>query len=381
MHVKLLEYQAKEFFRKYDIPVPKSRVASTPDEARKIAEALGPVAIKAQLPVGGRGKAGGIKFADTPGEAAEIAGTILGSQLKGIEVKKVLVEEKLSIVDELYLGVTVDRKNGSYVVLASAEGGVDIEEVAAKTPEKIVRHPVDPSQGLRIYHCRWIAKKLGFKGREMNDLASLIGKLYRVAHESDAELTEINPLALTAEGFVAADARLNVDDNALFRHPELAELSWETDLSELTEREREARGLGLTYVELDGDIGIIGNGAGLTMATLDTVTLHGGKPANFLDLGGGASPERIEAAVSFVIQDPRVEAVFVNILGGITRCDDTARGIIDARERLGVDKPFVVRMVGTNEEEGRRMLREEGIVSHDTMEDAAEAVVAATGGV
>lgn len=378
--MKLLEYQAKEFFRKHGIPLPKSQVASTPEEARDIADKLGPVAIKAQLPVGGRGKAGGIRFADTPDEAAEIAGAMLGSGLKGIEVKRVLVEEKLSIVDELYLGVTVDRKNGSYVVLASAEGGVDIEEVAAGTPEKIVRHPVDPSQGLRIYHCRRMAKKLGYSGREMNELASLIGKLYRVAHESDAELTEINPLALTEEGFVAADARLNVDDNALFRHPELAELSQESDLSELTEREGEARSLGLTYVELDGDIGIIGNGAGLTMATLDTVTLHGGKPANFLDLGGGASPERIEAAVSFVIQDPRVEAVFVNILGGITRCDDTARGIIDARERLGVDKPFVVRMVGTNEEEGRRMLREEGIVSHDTMEDAAEAVVAATGG-
>jgi len=378
--VKLLEYQAKEFFKKYDISVPKNRVASTPEEARKIAETLGPAAIKAQLPVGGRGKAGGIRFADTPGEAAEITGAILGSRLKGIEVKKVLVEEKLSIVDELYLGVTVDRKNRCYVVLASTEGGVDIEEVAARTPENIVRKLVDPSQGLRIYHCRSIAKMLGYSGREMNDLASLIGKLYRVAYESDAELTEINPLALTAEGFVAADARLNVDDNALFRHPELEELSLETDLSELTEMEREARRLGLTYVELDGDIGIIGNGAGLTMATLDTVTLHRGKPANFLDLGGGASPEQIAEAVAFVLGDPRVKAVFVNILGGITRCDDTARGIINARGRLDVDKPFVVRMVGTNEEEGRRMLQEEGIVSHDTMEDAAEAVVAATGG-
>jgi len=380
MLVKLLEYQAKEFFRKYDIPVPKSRVASTPDEARKIAETMGPAAIKAQLPVGGRGKAGGIRFADTPGEAAEIAGRILGSRLKGIEVKKVLVEEKLSIVDELYLGVTVDRKNRCYVVLASTEGGVDIEEVAAMTPEKIVRKLVDPTQGLRIHHCRSIAKKLGYSGREMNDLASLIWKLYRVAHESDAELTEINPLALTDEGFVAADARLNVDDNALFRHPELKALSQETDLSELTDMEREARRLDLTYVELDGDIGIIGNGAGLTMATLDTVTLHGGRPANFLDLGGGASPERIAEAVAFVLGDPRVKAVFVNILGGITRCDDTAQGIIDARERLGVDKPFVVRMVGTNEKEGRRMLREVGIISHDTMEDAAKAVVAVAGG-
>ncbi|GAG02538.1 unnamed protein product, partial [marine sediment metagenome] len=217
--MKLLEYQAKEIFRRYDIPTPRSEVAESSMGAREIAERLGPVAIKAQLPVGGRGKAGGIKFAESPEEAEKIAGGLLGSRIKDIEIKKVLVEEKLDIKDELYLGVTVDRKNRCYVVLASSEGGVDIEEVAEETPEKIVKQMIDPLLGIRDYHCRSVAKRLGYSGREMNDLAGFIRKLYRVAFEMDAELTEINPLALTEEGFIAADARLNIDNNALFRHP------------------------------------------------------------------------------------------------------------------------------------------------------------------
>lgn len=378
--MKLLEYQAKEIFRRYDIPTPRSEVAESPKGAREIAERLGPVAIKAQLPVGGRGKAGGIKFAESPEEAEKIAGGLLGSRIKDIEIKKVLVEEKLDIKDELYLGVTVDRKNRCYVVLASSEGGVDIEEVAEETPEKIVKQMIDPLLGIRDYHCRSVAKRLGYSGREMNDLAGFIRKLYRVAFEMDAELTEINPLALTEEGFIAADARLNIDNNALFRHPNIAEIQREGELSEFSAREQEARTLGLTYVELDGDIGVIGNGAGLTMATLDSVTLLGGKPANFLDLGGGASPERIETAVTFVIKDPRVKTVFVNILGGITKCDDTALGIIETRRRLGSEKPIVVRMMGTNEEEGKRLLEEAGIETLDTMEEAAERAVALAGG-
>ena len=378
--MKLLEYQAKEIFRRYDIPTPRSGVAESPKDAREIAERLGPVAIKAQLPVGGRGKAGGIKFAESPEEAEKIAGGLLGSRIKDIEVKKVLVEEKLDIKDELYLGVTVDRKNRCYVVLASSEGGVDIEEVAEETPEKIVKQMIDPLLGIRDYHCRSVAKRLGYSGREMNDLAGFIRKLYRVAFEMDAELTEINPLALTEDGFIAADARLNIDNNALFRHPNIAEIQREGELSEFSAREQEARTLGLTYVELDGDIGVIGNGAGLTMATLDSVTLLGGKPANFLDLGGGASPERIETAVTFVIKDPRVKTVFVNILGGITKCDDTALGIIETRRRLGSEKPIVVRMMGTNEEEGKRLLEEAGIETLDTMEEAAERAVALAGG-
>ena len=378
--MKLLEYHAKEIFRRYDIPTPRSEVAESPKGAREIAERLGPVAIKAQLPVGGRGKAGGIKFAESPEEAEKIAGGLLGSRIKDIEIKKVLVEEKLDIKDELYLGVTVDRKNRCYVVLASSEGGVDIEEVAEETPEKIVKQMIDPLLGIRDYHCRSVAKRLGYSGREMNALAGFIRKLYRVAFEMDAELTEINPLALTEEGFIAADARLNIDNNALFRHPNIAEIQREGELSEFSAREQEARTLGLTYVELDGDIGVIGNGAGLTMATLDSLTLLGGKPANFLDLGGGASPERIETAVTFVIKDPRVKTVFVNILGGITKCDDTARGIIETRRRLGSEKPIVVRMMGTNEEEGKRLLEEAGIETLDTMEEASERAVALAGG-
>jgi len=379
--LKLLEYQAKQVFGKYGLPIPRGSVAGTPEEAKEAASKVGgPVAVKAQLPVGGRGKSGGILFAETPDEVAEMAGRLLGSRLKDIEVRRVLVEEKLSIRNELYLGITLDRGNRSYVVLASTEGGIDIEEVAAKTPERIVRHVVDPLGGLRPYHARWVARRLGYSGGDMNALTDVILRLYRVAQETDAELTEINPLALTDAGFVAADARLNVDNNALFRHPELAQMSQEAEEAELSEREWEARGLGLTYVELDGDVGVIGNGAGLTMATIDTVTLHGGRPANFLDLGGGASAELIGTGVSYVLSDPRVRALFVNILGGITRCDETARGVIEARERTGSGKPIVVRMTGTNEEEGRRLLKEAGIDALDTMEEAAERVVALTGG-
>ncbi len=378
--MKLLEYQAKQVFGKYGLPIPRGGVAGTPEEAKEAASKIGgSVAVKAQLPVGGRGKSGGILFAETPDEAMKAAGRLLGSMLKDIEVRRVLVEEKLSIKDELYLGMTLDRTNRSYVVLASREGGVDIEEVAAKTPERIVRYVVDPLGGLRPYHARWVARRLGYSGRDMNSLTNVILRLYNVVQKTDAELTEINPLAATDAGFVAADARLNVDNNALFRHLDLAQMSQEAEEAELSEREREARGLGLTYVELDGDIGVIGNGAGLTMATIDTVTLHGGRPANFLDLGGGASAELIGTGVSYVLSDLRVRALFVNILGGITRCDETARGVIEARERTGSGKPIVVRMTGTKEEEGKRLLKEAGIDALDTMEEAAERVVALAG--
>ena len=379
--MKLLEYQAKKVFRDYDLWTPRGIVADSAGGVREAAEKFGPVAIKAQLPVGGRGKAGGIQFAGTPDEAESVAGDLLGSEIKGVPVERLLVEEKLEILDELYLGFVVDRRSRSYVLLASREGGIDIEEVASSTPDKIVRYPVDPLIGLRSYHCHRIAGLLGFSGAKMFSLAEMIGKLYRIAWEMDAELTEINPLAVTPDGFVALDARLNTDDNALFRHRELVEASLSSGFSDLSEREREARDLGLTYVELDGDIGIVGNGAGLTMATIDTVALHGGHPANFLDLGGGASAERIEAGVSFVMRDSRVKAVFVNILGGITRCDDIANGLVLARSHIGSDKPLVVRLVGTNEEEGRKILEAQGIPILETMEEAADRVVASGGGV
>jgi len=379
--LKLLEYEAKEYFKKYGIPTPWGRMVTTPEAAADAVKELGrPVVIKVQLPVGGRGKAGGVKFADTPAEAELAASQLLGMSIKGLTVEKLYVEEKIRIVNEVYLGVTVDRSNRCYVILASGEGGMDIEEVAARTPDRIVRHRVDPVLGLRSYHCNLMAKRLRYGDRKMRAFAAFVSKLYALALEMDAELTEINPLAEVEDGFIAADARLNVDNNALYRHKELEEKLLHSYQGELTEREMEARAMDLAYVELDGDIGVIGNGAGLTMATLDTVMLHGGKAANFLDLGGGATPERIGRAVKFVLGDPRTRALFVNVLGGITRCDHTAEGIVAARKELGVSKPIVVRMMGTKEAEGKTILKEAGIETLDSMEEAADMAVRLAGG-
>lgn len=378
--MKLLEHEAKEYFKKYGIPTPQARVIKKPEEAEDFTDSIGKsVVVKAQLPVGGRGKAGGILFADTPGDAAEKARQLVGTEIRGIEVKKIMIEEKLDILNEIYVGVTVDRSNNCYVVLASSKGGIDIEEVAEATPEKIVRHKVDPIHGFKSFHANEIARKLGYSDGEMVDLSQILQKLYNLAIDMDAELTEINPLTETVDGFIAADARLNVDNNSLFRHKELKEKLTESYHGELTKRELEARNKGLTYVELEGNIGIIGNGAGLTMATLDTVQLYGGAPGNFLDLGGGADPESIEKAVNFVYSDRRIDALFVNVLGGITRCDHIAEGILNARGE-SEDKPIVVRMMGTKEEEGKKILSEAGIETMDSMEEAAQRVVALTGG-
>lgn len=380
--MKLLEYEAKEVFKRYGVPLGMSAVAKTPDEARDAAMIIGrPVVVKAQVGVGGRGKAGGIKPADTPEQAHEVAKQILGMKIKDLIVRKVLVEELLPIQHEIYLGVIVDRAARCYTILASGEGGMNIEEVAAKTPEKIVRHNIDPLIGFRSYHANLVAKRLGYGGKKMQQLSDILMKLYRVAYDMDTELTEINPLVETAEGFIAADARLNIDNNALYRHKEMEAKYLESFEGELTPREKEARAMDLTYVELSGDIGIIGNGAGLTMATLDTVMLYGGRAENFLDLGGGASPDRIGKAVEFVLKDNRINALFVNVLGGITRCDDTAKGIIEARKKLGENKPIVVRIMGTNEEEGKRLLHGAGIETNDTMEEAAQKAVRLAKGV
>jgi succinyl-CoA synthetase beta subunit len=379
--LKLLEYEAKEYFMKYGIPTPAGKMVTSPEAAREYTAGLGkPVVIKVQLPIGGRGKAGGVKFADTPDEAAEAAGALLAMTIKDMRVRKLYVEEKVGIVNEIYLGVTVDRNSKKHVILASDEGGMDIEVVAAETPERIIRHLVDPVDGLRSYHCNYIATRLGYRGRKMRQLGSFIAKLYELAVGMDAELTEINPLAEVEDGFLAADARLNVDNNSLFRHVELEEKLLDSYMGEFTGREMEAKEQGLTYVELDGNIGIIGNGAGLTMATLDTVMLQGGKAANFLDLGGGATPERIGKAVKFVLGDERTRALFVNVLGGITRCDYTAQGIVAARKELGSDKPIVVRMMGTKEAEGRAILKENGIDTLDSMEEGARMAVKLAGG-
>ena len=373
--MKLFEYEAKNILAKYGIPIPNGGLATTPEQAEEIASKIkAPYAVKAQLLVAGRGKAGGILFAETPQEVKEKAEKLLGSEIKGITVKSVWIEEKLAIKRELYFGVTVDRFQKAYVAIASSAGGMEIEEIAEKMPEKLVKFTVDPIEGFRSYHANYMAKKLGYEGKQMLQLASIFTRLYKAAMDYDAELMEMNPLVETVDGqFVAADARLIIDDNALYRHPDYtARLAEE---GEFSPEEIEARQKGLAYVKLDGDIGIIGNGAGLVMATLDAVQLYGGKPANFLDVGGGAPADRIAAALNIVLSNPNVKVVFINILGGITRCDEVAKGIIDARKRVGFTKPMVIRLVGTNEQEGKRILTEAGIHVLDSMEEAARKAV------
>jgi succinyl-CoA synthetase beta subunit len=380
--LKLFEHEAKTIFSKYKIPTPKGELVTSPARALETAaEINAPVAVKAQVLVAGRGKAGGILFSTSPNEAELAAKRLLSTEIKGFKVRSVLVEEKIPIEKELYFGITVDRSNHCYVAIASSEGGVDIEEVAAATPEKIVKVFIDPLQAFHLHHARRIAKRLGYSGSRMQNLATIFLKLYNVAMDCDAELAETNPLAETTDGkFVAADARLIIDDNALYRHPEFRERSIEG--AEVPPLELEARKMGLAYVKLEGNVGVIGNGAGLVMTTLDAIQLHGGRPANFLDVGGGASADVIAAALNLVFSDSGVEVVFINILGGITRCDEVAKGILEAKRKVGFLKPMVVRLVGTNEKEGRRILTEAGIHVLDSMEEAAKRAVeiAGTGG-
>lgn len=371
--MKLHEHEAKTIFQKYEIPTPRGETANSSTLVKEVTAKLGvPVAIKAQILVSGRGKAGGILFANSPEEAENVAKKLLGAEIKGVNVKEVLVEEKIVAKKELYFGITIDRAKCSYVAIASSQGGIDIEEVAMTMPEKIVKVFIDPTYGFRSYHAYHVAGKLGYVGSQMRDLATIFVRLYRIAMDYDAELIEINPLIETSEGkFVAADSRILIDDNALYRHPEYQRRLIQEGETELSAQEIEAQKTGLAYVKLDGNIGIIGNGAGLVMATLDAVQFYGGKPANFLDVGGGASADMMAQALDIVLSDPKVEAVFINILGGITRCDEVAKGILEAKKRVGFTKPIVIRLVGTNEEEGRRILTEAGIHFLDSMEEAA----------
>lgn len=375
--MKLFEYEAKTILAKFMIPIPKGGLATSAAQAREIASTLTPpYAIKAQVQIAGRGKAGGILFANNPQEAEKIADRILGMEIKDIKVRSVWVEEKINVKKELYFGITTDRSSQCYVAIASSAGGMDIEEVVATTPEKIGKYFIDPVLGFHAYNARNLAKGLGYVGSQMQDLANIFFELYNAAMDYDAELIEMNPLVETAEGkFVAADARLIIDDNALFRHPDYKERLASESESELSPQEVKAQKADLAYVKLDGNVGIIGNGAGLVMATLDAIQLYGGRPANFLDAGGGASPEQMAAALDIVLSDPNVSVVFINILGGITRCDDVAKGILEAKQRVGFTKPIVIRLVGTNEEEGRRMLTAEGIHVLNSMEEAAAEAV------
>ncbi len=374
--MKLFEYEAKDIFRTFGVPLPPGGVAKTPEEARRRAEEVGrPVAVKAQVLVGKRGKAGGIKFANTPAEAEQVARDILSMRINDLPVEAVLVEEKLDITQEIYVGMTIDRNERKYVVIGSASGGMSIEEIAADIPEKIIKVHVDPILGLRNYEAREMAIAMGFKGKQIGQLADFFIKLWSVVETYDAELTEINPLIMTNDGrFLAADARLNIDDNAVYRHKRLIE-TLKRQPVEMNEREKLASEQDMAYVELDGNIACICNGAGLTMATLDAVALHGGKASTFLDLGGGADAERVRKGIEIALMYPRVKAILINVMGGITRCDEVAKGIVAARNAMDIKVPIVIRMVGTNEEEGQRILSEANIPFLKTMEEAAETVV------
>jgi succinyl-CoA synthetase beta subunit len=379
--VKLHEYQSKRIFAQYGIPVQEGEVATTPQEVRSLAEQMGcPVVIKAQVLVGGRGKAGGIKLAPTPQEAEEAATHILSLQIKGLPVRKVLVARAADIQQEIYLGIVVDRATARPVMMASSEGGVEIEEVARTNPEAIKKVRIDPFVGLRGYQTLWLAKGIGLPPALHRDFGRIAQGLYRSFVECDASLAEINPLAITREGnLLALDAKIVLDDNGLFRHPDLAELR---DIDEETPSERAAREAGLSFVQLDGDIGCMVNGAGLAMATMDVIQHFGGMPANFLDIGGGARADRVATALRLILADPRVKVVLFNIFGGITRCDEVARGIVSVLEEVRPHLPIVARLVGTNEAEGQQILESSGygIITATTLAEAAQKAVAAARG-
>jgi len=374
--VKLHEFQSKRIFADHGVPIPEGDVAKSSGQARAIAERMGvPVVVKAQVLVGGRGKARGIKVAQTPDQAEELAGQILSLEIKGLPVRTVLVDRAVDIRKEIYLGAVIDRAAGRVAMMASSEGGVEIEEVARTNPEAIKKVRIDPFIELRSYQTRWLAKKIGLDVELFGEFDRIAQGLYRAFLASDASLAEINPLVLTAEGrLLAVDGKMVVDDNGLFRHPELAEMR---PVEEETVAEREARQAGLSYVQLEGQIGCMVNGAGLAMATMDIIKRWGGEPANFLDIGGGAKAERVATALRLILADERVEAVLFNIFGGITRCDEVARGILTALEETQPDLPMVVRLVGTNEEEGRRILErsEYRLTTAATLADAAQRAV------
>jgi succinyl-CoA synthetase beta subunit len=382
--VKIHEHQGKALLREFGVAVPRGEWAETPEAARAAAERLGGrVVVKAQVHAGGRGKAGGIKVADDPAAAERAAAQILGMRLKspqtppdGIEVRSVLVEEASTIARELYLSITLDRARGTHVVMASQSGGMDIEAVAAKTPDKILREWTHPALGLADFQARRLVFGLGLAGDQFKQGVALLRTLFAFYRAKDCSLVEINPLVVTAEGRVfALDAKLNFDDNALFRHPEIAKLR---DVNEEDPLDVEASKYGLNYIKLDGDVGCMVNGAGLAMATMDIVKLAGGEPANFLDVGGGASPEQIENAFRILSSDPRVKAVFINVFGGILRVDRLAEGIIAAVRKLGLTLPVVLRAEGTNVELGKEMLEQSGLhlTMADDMGDGARKAVA-----
>jgi succinyl-CoA synthetase beta subunit len=386
--MKIHEYQGKELLKKYGVPVPRGIVAHSPEEAFQAAQELGTdvVVVKAQIHAGGRGKGGGVKLAKSPEEARDLASQILGMNLvthqtgpEGRTVRVLLIEEGLPIDKEFYLGIVLDRASGRPVFMASAAGGMDIEEVAANTPEKIFKETIDPAVGFRSFQARKLAFALGLPAELVNQAAKFMQSLYTAYEQMDASLMEINPFLLTKDKrLIALDAKVNFDDNAMYRHKDFLDLR---DLNEEEPLEIEASKFDLNYIKLDGNIACMVNGAGLAMATMDIIKLAGGEPANFLDVGGGASQERVEAAFKILLADENVRAVLINIFGGIVRCDMVARGVVGAANNLGISVPVVVRLEGTNVEEGQRVIRDSGLnfTVASGMKDAAEKVVALAG--
>lgn len=368
------EHEARDILAGYGIAFPPGRVAATPDEARTIARELGgKVVVKAQILAGGRGKAGGVKLAHSPQEAWEHAGALLGSSIKASTVRKVLVAQAVTIVKEFYIGAVLDRANKAVTLMASSMGGVDIEEVASTSPESVIRVTADPLLGLADYQTRELAYGVGCSKAQSDAFASVARSLFRAFVERDCSLVEVNPLAVTdSDEFVALDSKMVIDDNAAWRQAPLFALR---DLTEEDPAETKARELGVSYIKLDGNVGCLVNGAGLAMATMDAIKLQGGEPANFLDIGGGASAETVVGALKIVLMDPGVRAVFINIFGGITRCDAVAQGLVDFLRETGTDIPVIARLTGTNGPEGRRILGAAGIGITETMSEAAAAAV------
>ncbi|KLU63061.1 succinyl-CoA ligase [ADP-forming] subunit beta [Peptococcaceae bacterium CEB3] len=366
--VKMFEYMGKELFRQFGLPVPLGKMVRSPEEAAAAAREIGaPVVVKSQVLSGKRGKAGGIKFADNPEEAKAATAELLGLTIQGLRVEALLVEEKLKIDKELYLSLTIDGAAKKPVLIASAQGGMEIEEVAA---EHLVKMHIDPELGMQDFMARDVVRRMGIErtSPHSQELVTIIKTLYKILTEKDAELVEINPLVFSGDRVIAADAKVTIDEEALYRQPNLPQVA------ERTATEEAAHALGLSFVELDGDIGVMANGAGITMATLDTLTFYGGKPANFLDAGGGTGEEGTAKALELILsRNPK--SIFINIFGGITRCDDVARAFASVKKKRGIPVPVVVRLVGTNQEEGRAILREVGIEAYDFMQEAAQKAV------
>ena len=377
--MKLHEYQSKQIFKRYGITIPKGRVAGTAGEVKQIAEEYGTnVIVKSQVLVGGRGKAGGIRLVRSPKEAQEAATAILGMEIKGLPVRKVLVDEAVSIVKEFYIGIANDRIKQMPVLMASGSGGMDIEEVAAKTPEKITKVYIDPILGLKEFQLRDAAIGIDLPRAFWKPFTEIGQALWKVYQDCDTTLVEINPMVISSDNkLIALDAKIIIDDNALFRHPDLAELR---DLDVEEPSEVEARKFEVTFIKMQGNIGCMVNGAGLAMATMDILNLFGGEASNFLDIGGGASSEKVAASLRIILSDPKVKAILVNVFGGITRCDVVAKGIINAASEVNVKVPMVIRLVGTNEEEGRQILKKSKFISAETLVEAAKFAVKAAQG-